>query len=71
MVPVDTTGAGDAFYSYFLYSFDKGFDKEDDEDIENTLVRANIVGGFATQKKGAIGVVPSLEEIEEFLAKHR
>jgi fructokinase len=71
MVPVDTTGAGDAFYSYFLYSFDKGFDKEDDEDIKNTLVRANIVGGFATQKKGAIGVVPSLEEIEEFLAKHR
>ena len=71
MVPVDTTGAGDAFYSYFLYSFDKGFDKEDDEDIKNTLVRANIVGGFATQKKGAIGVVPSLEEIEEFLAKHQ
>ena len=47
------------------------FDKEDDEDIKNTLVRANIVGGFATQKKGAIGVVPSLKEINEFLAKHQ
>ena len=71
MTPVDTTGAGDAFYSYFLYAFDKGFNKEDDEEIKHTLIRANIVGGFATQKKGAIGVVPSLEEIEQFLAKQQ
>lgn len=71
MVPKDTTGAGDAFYSYFLYSFDKGFDVEDEKEIRNTLLRANVVGGIATQKKGAIGVVPSLDEIEQFLISHK
>lgn len=70
MKPLDTTGAGDAFYSYFLYAFDKGFDKEDEEDIKYTLLRANVVGGIATQKKGAIGVVPTLLEIEEILGNN-
>lgn len=44
--------------------------EKDEQDIKNTLVCPNIVGGFVTQKKGAIGVVPSLKEINEFLAKH-
>lgn len=65
--PVDTTGAGDAFYSYFLYSLDKGLDISDDNQIKNALLRANIVGGLATQKKGAINVAPSLDEIDRFL----
>ena len=68
--PVDTTGAGDAFYSYFLYSLDSGLDINDEFSIKETLKKANIVGGLATQKKGAINVAPSLEEIEEFLKKH-
>ena len=68
--PVDTTGAGDAFYSYFLYSLDSGLDINDESSIKEALKRANIVGGLATQKKGAINVAPSLEEIEEFLKKH-
>ena len=68
--PVDTTGAGDAFYSYFLYSLDKGLDTTNEDEIKHSLVRANVVGGLATQKKGAIDVAPSLEEIESFLSKH-
>ena len=68
--PVDTTGAGDAFYSYFLYSLDKGLDIDDEASIKNTLLRANVVGGLATQKKGAIEVVPNLEEIEAFIKSH-
>ena len=68
--PVDTTGAGDAFYSYFLYSLDKGLDTTNEDEIKHSLVRANVVGGLATQKKGAIDVSPSLEEIELFLSKH-
>ena len=69
--PVDTTGAGDAFYSYFLYSLDNGLDISDDDAIKEALKRANIVGGLATQKKGAINVAPNLKEIEEFIASHK
>lgn len=59
--PIDTTGAGDAFYSYVLYSLDKG-----DFDYKNVLKKANFVGAMATQKKGAIDVVPTIKEIDEF-----
>ena len=69
--PVDTTGAGDAFYSYFLYSLDKGLDISNDEEIRNALTRANIVGGLTTQKFGAIDTAPTLEEIEEFYQSHK
>lgn len=68
--PVDTTGAGDAFYSYFLYSLDQGLDINDDEQIINALRRANVAGGLATQKKGAIDVVPTNKEIDIFLKEH-
>ena len=67
--PVDTTGAGDAFYSYFLYSVDKNLDMNDDNQIINTLKRANVTGGLATQKKGAIDIVPNNKEIDSFLEK--
>ena len=60
--PIDTTGAGDAFYSYILYSLDNG-----ELDYKKALISANAVGAIATQKKGATGVVPSLEELEAYL----
>ena len=69
MKPVDTTGAGDAFYSYFLYELDQGLDIKDESSIKDALLKANIVGGLATQKRGAIDVVPSLKELNVFLAK--
>ena len=65
--PIDTTGAGDAFYSYFLYRYDKGFDIKDDNQIIDVLRKANVTGALATQRKGAIDVAPSLEEIDDFL----
>ena len=67
MKPVDTTGAGDAFYSYFLYGVDQGLDMKDDQQIINLLTRANVAGGLATQKKGAIGIVPNNQEIDNFI----
>ena len=66
--PVDTTGAGDAFYSYFLYRLDLGFDVEDVEDV---LLHANVVGALTTQKKGAIDSAPGLEEVEKFIQKSK
>lgn len=69
--PVDTTGAGDAFYSYFLASLVNNPNLiNDKEEIINTLRRANVVGALATQKKGAIGVAPSKNEIDAFLIEH-
>ena len=68
--PVDTTGAGDAFYSYFLASLINHPDFINNEkDIKYYLRRANVVGGLATLKKGAIGSAPSEEEIDDFLSK--
>lgn len=59
--PVDTTGAGDAFYSYVLYSLDNG-----EKDYLKILEKANYVGAMATLKKGAVGVVPKIESILEY-----
>lgn len=67
MKPVDTTGAGDAFYSYFLYELDKGLNLDNENSIKEALFKANIVGGLATQKRGAIDVVPSLEELDIYI----
>ena len=68
--PVDTTGAGDAFYSYFLASLINHPDFiNNEEDIKYYLRRANVVGGLATLKKGAIDSAPSEEEIDDFLSK--
>lgn len=69
MKPVDTTGAGDAFYSYFVYELDKGLDISDERALRKALFRANMVGALATQKKGAIGVVPSIDELNKFIEK--
>ena len=68
--PVDTTGAGDAFYSYFLASLvnHPNF-VNSKEEIKHYLQRANVVGGLATLKKGAINVAPKEEEIDAFLQK--
>ena len=68
--PIDTTGAGDAFYSYFLYKLDKGLDINNVESIKEALFKANIVGGLTTQKKGAIDSAPNLEELETFIKEH-
>lgn len=66
--PIDTTGAGDAFYSYFLSSLVNEPNLiNDDERIKHYLLRANIAGGLTTLKKGAINAAPSEEEIEKYL----
>lgn len=70
--PIDTTGAGDAFYSYFLASLVNEPDLiKDDERIKHYLLRANIAGGLTTLKKGAINAAPSEEEIDKYLSLHK
>lgn len=70
--PVDTTGAGDAFYSYLLANMDYlRFEKLSKEEIEEILLKANCVGALATQKKGAIDVVPNEQELQNFINKQK
>ena len=70
VTPVDTTGAGDAFYGTLLSEIDKyGFDKfiNDDKLIFHTLKKANIQGALATLKKGALEGVVSKDKLEAYL----
>lgn len=70
IVPIDTTGAGDAFYSYCLYELNKNFNLLSSNDlITIMLAKANAVGALATQKKGAIDVVPTLKELNKYLGE--
>ena len=70
--PVDTTGAGDAFYSYFLASLVNHPNLiNNDKEINYYLRRANVVGAITTLKKGAINSAPTEEEINLFLENNK
>lgn len=57
LTPVDTTGAGDAFFGAFLAGIDGTGKKPDQltlEDVLPVVARANAKGAAATQHKGAV-----------------
>ena len=62
--PVDTTGAGDAFYAGILSQLD-GLAKEDwkKEKLDYAFSFGNICGALNTLGKGAIDNLPSKEEV--------
>lgn len=64
--PLDTTGAGDAFYGAVLSQLDKNLNFNL-EDIKNILNLGNACGALATLGKGAIAPLASLEEAKAFL----
>ena len=71
---VDTTGAGDAFYGAVLTKLDTTypvvFDKTGVKSpkIMNEILRfANAVGALATEKKGAIDALPTIDEVQKRL----
>lgn len=69
VTPVDTTGAGDAFYGAILSQLDRiGFENfvKDKNVIKEVLRFANLIGALTTTKKGAIDALPTLEEINSF-----
>lgn len=70
VTPIDTTGAGDAFYSAILTKIDSiGFENflKDKEVIKEVLRFANVCGALTTTKKGAIDALPTLEEISSLI----
>ena len=66
--PVDTTGAGDAFYAGVLSNLDEKSKEEWTEELFNQAFRfGNICGALNTLGKGAIDYLPDLEQIEKYL----
>lgn len=62
---VDTTGAGDVFRGAFIYSLLRG-------DPPETILRfANAAAAVSCTREGAIGGIPSLDEVEDLATKGR
>ncbi|WP_426461541.1 PfkB family carbohydrate kinase [Mycoplasma hafezii] len=68
---VDTTGAGDSFFGFFIAQFLEQYDNHDAmknlniEDLKYIILKANICASFVVSKFGAIESLPTLEEIEQ------
>lgn len=62
---VDTTGAGDVFRAGFIHALLKG------EAPYDILRFANAAAALSCTRAGAIGGVPTLEEIDNFRNRHR
>lgn len=61
--PIDTTGAGDAFYGALL----SRLDEEGFHDLDRSVFFANVCGALTTTRLGSAEAVPTREEIEQYL----
>ena len=59
---VDTTGAGDVFRAGFIYALLRGWPTDD------ILRFANAAAAVSCTRLGALGGIPSLEEVEALVA---
>lgn len=68
---VDTTGCGDAFFAGVLYELLKTELLNEDlpkERLEQILRFGNAMGAYVAKHKGGIPAMPTLSQIEEFIA---
>ena len=66
-----TTGAGDTFCASILnYVLEHGLEDLSDENLMEMLTFANAGASLITTRKGALRVMPTREEVEEFIAKN-
>ena len=65
--PVDTTGAGDAFFAGALSVLDKNHGEITDELLNQSLRFGNIAGALNTLGRGAIDNLPDLETVNKYL----
>ena len=67
---IETTGAGDTFCACILnYVLDHGLEALTDEQLKEMLTFANAAASIITTRKGALRVMPTREEILDFLKK--
>jgi len=66
---IETTGAGDTFFGSVLHHIlNKGFRPYTKEELDEMLRFANAAAALVTTRRGALRVMPSVEEIAEVLA---
>ena len=69
---IETTGAGDSFCGSTLrFVLEHGLDDLTEADLKELLTFANASASIVTTRKGALGVMPTKEEIDEFLKSRR
>lgn len=69
---IETTGAGDTFGACCLHHVLKyGLDNLDEEKLTEMLTFANAAASIITTKKGALRVMPEVEEVEKFIASRK
>ena len=67
---IETTGAGDTFCACILnYVLDHGLKALTDEQLKEMLTFANAAASIITTRKGALRVMPTREEVLDFLKK--
>ena len=65
---IETTGAGDTFGGCCLnFILKYGLDNMDQEKLEKMLTFANAAASLITTKKGALRVMPTKDEVKEFI----
>ena len=68
---IETTGAGDTFCACILnMALEKGLDQLDEESLHTGLVFANAAASIVTTRYGALRVMPSKKEVEDFILAH-
>ena len=67
---IETTGAGDTFCACVLnYVLEHGLEALTDEQLKEMLTFANAAASIITTRKGALRVMPTHEEVLDFLKK--
>ena len=67
---IETTGAGDTFEGCVLgYVLDHGIDNLTEEDLKEMLTFANAGASIITTRKGALKVMPTVQEIKDLIGK--
>ncbi|MCR5053766.1 MAG: carbohydrate kinase [Lachnospiraceae bacterium] len=65
---IETTGAGDTFCGSALhFALEYGIDDLDEDKLKRLLTFANAAASLITTRKGALSVMPTIEEVESFL----
>ena len=65
---IETTGAGDTFCANSLnYILEHGMEELTEENLKELLTFANAAASLITTRKGALRVMPTREEIENFI----
>ena len=69
---IETTGAGDTFCASALnYVLEHGLEDLTAENLKELLTFANVAASLITTRKGALRVMPSREEVLEFIASRQ